>query len=170
MAGLRCNRKLHVCGMVGSVTPDTISREIEIDAPPEVVWAIVTDPRHLSGWLSDEAEIDLRPGGAMLLTWHGHGVYRGRVETVKPPHTFSFRWVLREGVEPVAGSSTLVVMTLTPHGPGTRLRVVESGFSTLDWSESERAAYHDQNTSGWRAELDELCAYAVRVVSGSQQA
>ena len=39
------------------MVPDTINREIVIDAPPTAVWAIVTEAQHLSGWLSDEAEI-----------------------------------------------------------------------------------------------------------------
>ena len=147
------------------MVPETISREIDIDAPPHIVWAIVTEARHVAGWFSDEAEIDLRPGGAMLLTWHGQGSYRARVETVEPPHTFAFRWVLREGGEPVHGSSTLVVMTLTPEGAGTRLRVVESGFSDLAWPEHERARYADQNTKGWIVELDELRAYAARATA-----
>ena len=141
------------------MVPDSITREIRIDAPPTVVWAIVTEARHLAGWFSDEVEIDLRPGGAMLLTWHGHGAYRARVETVEPPHTFSFRWLRREGNEPVEGSSTLVVMTLTPEGTGTRLRVVESGFSDLAWPEQERAGYADENAKGWIVELDELRTY-----------
>jgi uncharacterized protein YndB with AHSA1/START domain len=149
-------------GIVTPVVPDTISREIDIDAPPDVVWAIVTEARHLAGWFSDEAEIDLRPGGAMLLTWHGHGTYRARVETVEPPHTFAFRWVLREGAEPVQGSSTLVVMTLTQEGAGTRLQVVESGFSGLAWPEYERVRYAGENAKGWIVELDELRAYAAR--------
>ena len=144
------------------MAPDTISREIDIDAPPDVVWTILTEARHLAGWFSDEAEIDLRPGGAMLLTWHGHGTYRGRVETVEPPHTFAFRWVLREGLDPEPGSSTLVVMTLTAEGAGTRLRVVESGFSDLAWPEHERARYAGENAKGWIVELDELRAYAAR--------
>jgi uncharacterized protein YndB with AHSA1/START domain len=160
-----CNQKLHVRGIVGTVIPDALSREIEIDAPPALVWQIVTEARHLVGWFSDEAEIDLRPGGEMRLTWHGHGSYRARVETVDPPHTFAFQWVLREGVEPVEGSSTLVVMTLTPQGAGTMLRVVESGFSDLAWPEDERARYADQNAKGWVVELDELAGYAARATA-----
>ena len=58
-----------------AVAPDTIEREILIDAPPRVVWSIVTEAEHLAGWFSDEAEIDLRSGGRMLLTWRGHGTY-----------------------------------------------------------------------------------------------
>ncbi len=157
------NLKLRIRDIVTAVVPDAITREIDIDAPPDVVWAIVTEARHLAGWFSDEAEIDLRPGGAMLLTWHGHGAYRARVETVEPPVTFAFRWVLRHGEEPVQGGSTLVVMTLTPTDTGTRLRVVESGFSELSWPEHERAEYAGQNAGGWIKELDELRAYATRV-------
>jgi uncharacterized protein YndB with AHSA1/START domain len=157
---------LQVCDIVPAVVPDTIAREIEIDAPPDVVWAIVTEARHLAGWFSDEAEIELAPGGSMLLTWHGRGVYRARIETVEPPRTFAFRWVLRDGEEPVPGGSTVVVMTLTPTGAGTRLRVTESGFSDLDWPEPDRAGYADQNAAGWITELDELRAYAAQV-SGS---
>lgn len=153
---------MHYPGIVTVVVPDTITREIDIDAPPDVVWGIVTEARHLAGWFSDEAEIDLRPGGAMLLTWHGHGTYRARVETVEPPRTFAFRWVRRDGAAPVEGGSTLVVMTLTPNGAGTRLQVVEAGFSDLAWPEHDRARYAGENAEGWILELDELRAYAAR--------
>jgi uncharacterized protein YndB with AHSA1/START domain len=91
------NRELHIAGSVLAVVPDAIEREIVIDAPPNVVWAIVTEAQHLAGWFSDEAELDLRSGGRMLLTWRGHGTYQGRVETVHPPHLFAFRWQTREG-------------------------------------------------------------------------
>ena len=140
------------------VVPDSIAREIVIDAPPERVWAIVTEAQHIAGWFSDEVEIDLRPGGAMRLTWHRHGSYTGRVETVDPPRTFAFRWLRREDAE----GSTLVVMTLTPEGDSTRLRVVESGFAGLAWPEDERARHADENRVGWGVELDELRAYAAR--------
>ena len=140
------------------MVPDRISREVVIDAAPEDVWAIVTEPRHVARWLSDEAEIDLRPGGAMLLTWHGHGAYRARVETVDPPRAFAFRWLLREPGEP--GDGTLVRITLAPEGAGTRLRVVESGFQSLSWAEEDKSRYADENAQGWIRELDELRDYA----------
>jgi uncharacterized protein YndB with AHSA1/START domain len=144
------------------VVTDTISREISIDAPPATVWAIVTEPAHMAGWFSDEAVVDLRPGGSMLLTWHGHATYRARVETVEPPHTFAFRWLLREGSDPAEGASTLVVMTLAPEGDGTKLRVTESGFAKLPWPEKEQSRYSTENARGWIVELDELRAYAAK--------
>ena len=141
------------------MVPDSVRREILIAAPPELVWSIVTEAQHLAGWFSDEAEIDLRPGGAMLLTWHGHGSYPAHVETVDPPHTFAFRWVRREHTDLGPGSSTLVVFTLSPEGGSTRLRVVESGFTDLDWPKDERARYADENDVGWALELEQLQTY-----------
>jgi uncharacterized protein YndB with AHSA1/START domain len=142
------------------VVPDRISREVVIDAPPDRVWAIVTDPRHVACWFSDEAEIDLRPGGAMVLTWHGHGTYRGRVEAVDPPHRFAFRWLRREDNEPGDGTSTLVEFVLAAEGSGTRLRVVESGFQRLTWPEEDKARYAGENADGWVHELNQLRDYA----------
>jgi uncharacterized protein YndB with AHSA1/START domain len=148
------------------VAPDAIEREIVIEAPPAVVWAIVTQARHLAGWFSDEAEIDLRPGGRMTLTWHGHGTYQGRVETLDPPRVFAFRWQTREG-EFSETNSTLVVMTLEPEDAGTRLRIVESGFATLPLADEARSRYADENAKGWVAELGELRDYAAQVVAAS---
>ncbi|TDD95285.1 SRPBCC family protein [Jiangella asiatica] len=142
------------------MTTNTIEREIVIAAPPERVWDIVTQAEHLGTWFADSsAEIDLRPGGELKLTWKDYGVAEGRVETVEPPHTFAFRWVL-EGEEPAEGNATLVVFTLAPEGAGTRLRVVESGFAELAFDAESRDRHFEEHTKGWRAELDELRAYA----------
>jgi uncharacterized protein YndB with AHSA1/START domain len=149
------------------VVPDAIEREIVIDAPPGVVWSIVTEAQHLAGWFSDEAEIDLRAGGPMLLTWRGHGTYEGRVEAVDPPRLFAFRWQTREG-EPSETNSTRVVITLEAEGTGTRLRVVESGFAALPWPDETSARYADENAKGWLAELDELHDYAAQVVAANR--
>ena len=62
------------------MVPQRIEREILIEAPVEVVWEVVTQPEHISGWFSDSVELDLTPGGAMLLRWSHHGAVPGRVE------------------------------------------------------------------------------------------
>ncbi|HEY6597370.1 MAG TPA: SRPBCC domain-containing protein [Asanoa sp.] len=46
------------------------------------------------------------------------------------------------------------------HGNRTRLRVVESGFASLDIPADEQAKHAEGNQDGWRQELDELRAYA----------
>jgi hypothetical protein len=60
-------------------------------------------------------------------------------------------------------------MTLTPTEAGTRLKVVERGFSELSWPEHKRSRYVGQNADGWTTELDELRSYAARV-TGSRDA
>ena len=95
----------------------------------EVVWAVVTEPEHVSGWFSDSAELDLRPGGTVALHWDGQGTAHGRVERVEPPRFFSFRWMVRQGPEFDEDNSTLVEFSLREEGDATRLTVVESGFA-----------------------------------------
>jgi uncharacterized protein YndB with AHSA1/START domain len=149
--------------------PDQIERETVINAPVERVWTLITDAEHLGRWFGDAgAEIDLRPGGAMVLHWTEHGTSRGRVVAVEPRTRFSYRWAPFKdpaGEEPVEGNSTLVEFTLQPEGDGTRLRVVESGFATLDTSEAQRAKNFDGNSEGWAHELGELREYAEKVAA-----
>jgi uncharacterized protein YndB with AHSA1/START domain len=145
------------------VIPDRISREIVIEAPPERVWAILTEPVHLAQWFSDEVKIDARPGGRVLFAWHGRGVLAGRVEAVEPPHRFAFRWAPGGEGELRENSSTLVELTLTPESDGhTRLRVEESGFQGLAGSDDDRAHRVDENSAGWDRELGELHEYVAR--------
>ena len=147
--------------------PDRITREIVIDAPPERVWAVLTEPAHLARWFSDEVEIDARPGGHVRFTWHALGVLAGRVEAVEPPHRFAFRWTPGGEGELREDSSTLVEITLIPErGGGTRLRVDESGFRALAEPESDRARRADENAAGWDRELDELRAYVATRSAG----
>jgi uncharacterized protein YndB with AHSA1/START domain len=146
---------------------DHIERETFIAAPVERVWALITQAEHLGRWFGDAgAEIDLRPGGAMILRWDAHGASHGRVVEVEPHTRFSYRWAPFKdpgGDEPVEGNSTLVEFTLQPEADGTRLRVVESGFASLDATDEQRSQNHRSNTEGWQHETDELREYAEKV-------
>src|SRR5918999_5974720 len=97
-----------------------IERETVIAAPVERVWQLLTEAEHIGSWFSDAgAEVDLRPGGAMVLRWAEHGTARARIVDVEPPRRFSYRWAaIREqwGEEPDARNSTLVEFTLAPEG------------------------------------------------------
>jgi uncharacterized protein YndB with AHSA1/START domain len=146
------------------MVPESIERDVLIDAPQDVVWEILTRPEHVAGWFSDAAEIDLRPGGSATLTWDRYGPARARVETVEPPHRFGFRWARPVGAEPEEGNSTLVEFTLSDEGERTRLRVVESGFRELDAADDEKATYAEENTEGWKVELGHLVEYVEKHV------
>lgn len=147
------------------MVPERIEREIVVAAPVERVWAALTEADQLRQWFGDAAEVDLRPGGAMVNHWEGHGNVLGVVEKVEPPHFFSYRWARPIGAEPRDGNTTLVEFTLTPERDGTRLRVVESGFRELDAPERDRATYAGENTEGWKMELDELRVYLERAAA-----
>jgi uncharacterized protein YndB with AHSA1/START domain len=151
------------------VIPERIEREIVIEAPIDVVWAVLTEPEHVAGWFSHSAEIDLRSGGDATFTWREHGSALAWVERVEPPLFFAFRWVRPVGQEQRKDSSTLVEFTLVDEGERTRLRVVESGFRELDWSEDAKARYADENTRGWQLELAELRDYVSDQVGPAAQ-
>jgi len=146
-----------------------IERETSIAAPVERVWAVLTQAEHVGRWFGDAgAEIDLRPGGEMVVRWAEYGVGRMRVVDVEPPRRFSYRWApVREhwGEEPAEGTATLVEFTLDADGDGTRLRVVETGFETLDATDEQRRRSLDENTQGWEQQLDNVREYAGRVTA-----
>lgn len=146
------------------MVPDRIEREIVIAAPVERVWEVVTRAEHLGAWFGDAgAEIDLRQGGAMTITWAKHGTVHARVERLEAPRVFAYRWARGAGKPVADDNSTLVEFTLSPQGEQTRLRVVESGFRALAISAEEQAKHAEGNTRGWKSELDELIAYAAGV-------
>ena len=148
---------------------DRIERDVLIAAPVERVWELITSAEHVGRWFGDAgAEIDLRPGGKLSLSWREHGTLHGRVEAVKPPHRFAYRWLstIESQAEPTPANSTLTEFTLAAEGDGTRVAVVESGFEALDVDPEERTAALASHTSGWAAELNDLVTYAVGVPAG----
>lgn len=144
--------------------PDRIERDTLIDAPVDRVWRVLTQAENLGAWFGDAgAEIDLRPGGALVVRWEGGHVVRGVVEAVEPQRRFAYRWLVAD--EPAVatpGNSTLVEFTLQAEGDATRLHVVESGFAELALGAERRQARYDSHTEGWPRELAELVAHATR--------
>jgi uncharacterized protein YndB with AHSA1/START domain len=146
------------------MVPESIEREVVIAAPIQRVWDVVTSAEHVGRWFGDAgAEIELRPGGAMTITWAQHGTCHAIVERVDPPHVFAYRWARSANQAVREGNSTCVRFTLAAEGEQTRLRVVESGFRTLELSPEEQARHAEGNTEGWRMELGELAEYVAGV-------
>jgi uncharacterized protein YndB with AHSA1/START domain len=145
------------------VIPSAIEKEVVIEAPPDVVWRVVTDPEQIRQWFADEAEVELRVGGGGRLRFRSGDSYQLQVEALEPPRRFAFRWVQPEGSPARADNSMLVEFLLEPEGRGTRLRVVESGFDTIDWSDEKKAKYAENHSRGWTTLLGRLRDYAPRV-------
>src|ERR1700726_5022721 len=125
------------------MVPPRIEREIVIDAPVEVVWSVVTEPEHISGWFRGSADLDLRPGGRGVLHWNDFGTGLGGVEGVEPPLFFSFHWAVDPGRDIDEGTSTLVEFSLRAEQDSTRLTVVETGFQGLARPEDEEQRHFD---------------------------
>jgi uncharacterized protein YndB with AHSA1/START domain len=143
---------------------DRIEREITVKAPVERVWTVLTEPEHIARWFGDSASGTAEPGGELVLGWKEYGDFPVTIERYEPPHAFAFRWVtgtqVESGTRPVPGNSTLVEFTLAAQGDGTLLTVVESGFESLDMPADQQLKNAEDNTDGWRQELDELREYA----------
>lgn len=141
---------------------DWIEREVDIEASRDRVWAVLTEAEQVARWFGDSAEIDLRPGGAARFGWTRRGVFRAIIERVEPPSDFSYRWARDTDTDPEEGTATLVEFTLTEVPVGTLLRVVESGFASLQLSPEEQAKAAEENTQAWTDELAQLKEYAER--------
>jgi len=139
----------------------TIERDIEIDAPVDVVWRTITEPEQVRRWLSDVVELDARPGAVGTLTFRADTddplVVDITVVAAERPHRFSFRWCYPPGDDATADNSTLVTFTLTADRDArTRLRVVESGLDELDWPDEDKQKFADQHRAGWQERGDQL--------------
>ena len=98
-----------------------VAREVVLDAEPEEVWRSLTEPEHMAGWLGEDAEIDLRPGGDLALTDPVEGRRSGWVEAVEPQRRLALWW-MGDG----ESESSRVEFELERVEAGTALRVVES--------------------------------------------
>ena len=137
---------------------DEIRREVVLPAPIERVWDAVTDPIELSMWFGDVAEIDLRPGGEAKFGWSAYGdAFEAVVVEVDRPCKFSYRWASQSNTPYDESTARLVEMTLEPLDSGTRLTMVESGFTKLTGDGYQRAI--DANSGGWDSELADLITY-----------
>jgi uncharacterized protein YndB with AHSA1/START domain len=170
------NHRLHIIRKEPSLAADSVECEILIEASPEVVWDVITEPQHISRWFSDAADVAARAGADGALTWRPGG--RGgakdvdaivpiRVMEAKPFHRFSFRWNHPDGATPDDSNSALVEFTLVEEADGTRLRVVESGIDAVTRDEQDKARYLEDHTHGWEKHFRELLEYVASKPSGA---
>jgi uncharacterized protein YndB with AHSA1/START domain len=162
------NHRLHINGRSPNVAADSVEREILIEASPEVVWGVITEPEQISRWFSDEAEVEVRAGADGALTWRPGGrggakefvrVVPIRVVEAEPFRRFSFRWNHPDGAAPDESNSALVEFSLIEEADGTRLRVVESGIDTVTHDEQGKARYLEDHEHGWEKHLGEMLDY-----------
>lgn len=98
-----------------------------IAASPATVFSYLIDPAKFVQWMGVGAQLDARPGGHFRIDADGVHIALGEYQEVDPPHrlVMTWGWLDDESIPP---GSTLVEITLTPEGAGTRLRVRHTGL------------------------------------------
>lgn len=142
----------------------TIEREIYVDAAPEIVFDVVSDPAHVRQWWPDEATFEPVAGSSGEIVF-GDRSTDGKVVPLtvmdaEPPRRFSFRWDYAAGETPVAGNSLLVTFELAPSGGGTLLKMTEHGFREQGWEVAALEQCYREHCDGWDFYLPRLSSYA----------
>ena len=126
-----------------------ITREIDIDARPELVFRFFTEPALLERWLCVQAEVDAHAGGSYVFHVTGSHITRGTFLVVEPGRRLVYTWLF-DHVEPAL--PTTVEVTFSPVGRGTRVRLRHHGFA-------DQSTY-DRHAAGWVHYLPRLAAAA----------
>ena len=140
---------------------DTISREVLINAPKEKVYAALTDPAQLSQWFPDNVEGDIRPGERPVFDFGEYGKHSTYVVATDPYSYVAYRWI-PGSVHVPAGfigdvlkePNTLCEFHIDETPQGTRVRLLESGFSSLP--QEFYAKSIEDNEGGWTVMIHRL--------------
>ncbi|TVQ90093.1 MAG: SRPBCC domain-containing protein [Deltaproteobacteria bacterium] len=129
-----------------------IRQQISIAASPRTVWSALTTPEGLTSWWVDDARVDPRVGGRVVLTSTdelGEPLEeRGIFLDFSPTRRIEIAWD-KLGAAP--SSASRVQFQLARAGGETRLSVVVSGGDSLDDDET-----FDTLTRDWKASLKAL--------------
>jgi uncharacterized protein YndB with AHSA1/START domain len=129
---------------------EDVTQAVEVDAPPERIWQLLTEPTELPRWWPDAAELEPRVGGRVVLSF-GPGDVSGEVTTWEPPSALGFTWEASN----MPGVRLHVTFTVDDLGDGrSRVTVVHSGFEDAPAEAREAVA------GGWAHFLPRLADVA----------
>jgi uncharacterized protein YndB with AHSA1/START domain len=144
---------------------DRIERKIVIRAPRSRVWRALTTAREFSKWFHVEMQGEFAPGARipMSSTYPGcEGVsFTVEIQEISPETGFSWKWhpgMPQPGIDYSKEPATTVEFRLEEVVGGTLVTVVESGFDQIPLS--RRAHVFEENTEGWRIQMESLDSYA----------
>ena len=120
---------------------ESLSFEFDLPHVPEKVWRALTDPALLAEWLLPVVDFELAPGKAFTFKTQAYPGWDGTVNCrfveIERHRKLTYTWA-------VPFLDTVVTFTLTPTPSGTRLSLVQSGFSSDQKKEFGGARY------GWK--------------------
>ncbi|TDE11788.1 SRPBCC family protein [Jiangella asiatica] len=137
--------------MVESSTPDatTAVLSLVVDADPDDVFAMFTEPRRLAGWFWPPSfaaiyETNPRPGGRFsfrttgLQAGHNIGV-RGIYGEIRPPRTLAFIW----SWDGESAPASRVHVTFASVDGGTEVVLTHSDNPTEEQRDDHLKGWHD---------------------------
>jgi uncharacterized protein YndB with AHSA1/START domain len=138
-----------------------------LSAPPSLVWAAFTQPRHLIRWWAPEplrlvaCEVDLCPGGGF------HTLIRSPAGErfddlscfleVAPLERLVWTDALQPGMRPAPRTGKTTLLNLEPRGTGSAIRMDVLWPDLAEQPDADAAAYE----FGLSRSLDQLVAYAL---------
>jgi uncharacterized protein YndB with AHSA1/START domain len=136
-----------------------------VDVPRELVWAAWTKPEHVRKWFTPapwtitDCEIDLRPGGIFRFVMRSPegkdfpnvGCY---LEIV-PNERLVWTDALLPGYRPSENPFFTAIVTMEPHGTGTRYTAIAVHRDEAGRKKHEEMGFYE----GWGKVLDQLVAY-----------
>lgn len=129
-----------------------VTKEVEIHAPVQVVWQLLTDPARMVEWLGISASVDPRPGGQFRFELFEGQHCSGHYLEVIDHRRLVFTWGWEDPTIPIPPGSTKVEIDVEPRDPErTLLRLVHTGL------DEAMAGLH---ADGWSRYLQRLAALA----------
>lgn len=147
----------------------SIERQIHIGASPEVVYEVISEPKHLRQWWPDDADLEVMPGAAGTIRFGDKSDPEAKIVALtvveaEPSRRFSFRWVYDNDIA-TSDNSLLVTFDLVPSEGGTLLRFTEEGFREKGWEAAVLEEAYRDHVQGWDYFLPRLVTYVGSLVS-----
>ena len=106
-----------------------MTREIELEASREEVWAALTEAERLEEWFANDVELDPQPGGDAVFRWENGEERRGVVEELEEERRLALRWdddgVVEIELDDTANGTLVVVRETTPEfGPALEVQAL----------------------------------------------
>ena len=129
---------------------EDVRQSVDVDAPRDRVWQLLTDPAELPRWWPDAAELEPRVGGRVKLEF-GPGNVHGEVTKWEPPAELAFTWEATN----LPGVHLHVTFKVDDLGDGrSRVQVVHTGLADAPAEAGETVAH------GWSHFLPRLAEAA----------
>ncbi len=143
-----------------------VTKNIVIDAPPEVVFKAITDQNQLTNWFPDQAILETKVGGKMKFSFYKNSkrgnqecgrdrdyFHEGTINEFTLNKKISYTW--EDSYEPDFPRTVVTWELEKIDNDKTNLKLLHTGFKA-----DEKAKQYDE---GWSHFLNELIKYCKKI-------